>query len=226
MNKKTKQFDISLFDFNQLWLQYSIEYTYESDRSNCECDSICRCSKIIDQKIVSIDINSLVNKVANRLDKKRKEDLYFIERILVINKVYIKDNWEIEIGNGYYGQEVREINIDISINQSINNNIIEFFKLQTLKEKIEYILNLEYGYLLEDCKDKVWTLETAKYDDVIFGQKDHYIKLDMSVVETYKNRELPIGISLFSMGKYRLIDGYHRGLAAQGKETVELFVGS
>jgi hypothetical protein len=64
-----------------------------------------------------------------------------------------------------------------------------------------------------------------KYSDLLFGQTNHYKRLDSAVVDTYKDIDYERGIVVKEGDKYRLIDGYHRCAAAKGSKTIKVFVG-
>ncbi|MEK6832751.1 MAG: hypothetical protein AABY32_01775 [Nanoarchaeota archaeon] len=198
--------------FNKNFRCY-VDIDYDTER-NCDkkgCGSICRCQKIINPRITGIkNIQELVDSFTKNLSTVLK---YAIERILVINKIYDTDCWDVIITSGYYGEEIDGVcimnpfanNIDKQINQikNLNDNDI-----------IRKILEFEYGYVLPILINKSFQLLTVNKDLIIFGQTKYYKKIDTSI---YKNYQGISGIAVKKDDKFRLIDGYHRTAANKNK---------
>jgi hypothetical protein len=197
--------------------------TYNSE-SHCECygchdEGICRCRTIVDAKVTEIPkSDEIVSRLWPYADL---IDLYCIERILSLNSIWDINAWEVEICGGYYGQEVDGI---VFSNAAACDNLIEtLLKLDKDSDKIEFVLNLEYGYILNCLKNLTWEAIEVPFDKLIFGQEDHYVKLNKDAMLVYGQWCLPRAICLEHDGMYKVADGYHR--AASGGGNVMVYVG-
>lgn len=215
------------------------DYYISNDCDSYGCDSICRCSKIEDIHVVSVNVIGMVdylyeiyfdNSKSSRRNRKIDNVLgditddinyYTIDRILRINKVYICDNWNIKICNGYYGEEIEDITLCDDISIKIENELDIAFNILDLSKRIEYLLELEYGYLLDELKDKKYELSIINKSDIIFGSKSQYKKVKDMDLTFYNNLYKSYrGIVIEKDTKYKLVDGYHRCLSTSGKIKV------
>lgn len=211
-------------------ITYDIIGGYDCANRGCHDEGICRCFRIDSVDIENVDINSIVltiydnifnvksteykrdvklNKILFGYDK--EADLYFIDRLCRIYKIYEEDAWEPEYGSGYYGDEVYKIKLTKSKSDVLTQKIEELFSIQNLKEKCEFILKEEYGYLLDNIKDKSYQIIEVSISDIIFGQDIYQKKIDKNL-DFYldKNFTLIKGVCLKDNNKWRVIDGYHR----------------
>ena len=227
--------------------RYHTDYNYNDFRdcksSFCGEEGICRCGIIENAHIISVNIPSMVDEIYkthfdDTLSTKRNStinsilggvskeiDIYTIDRILRINKVYKPSNWEVKVCSGYYGQEIDDIILDYSVGVKIEEQIHKAFDLNDIKSRIEYLLILEYGSILPDIKDLTYSVETIERDNIIFGGDRHYRKVNTKSLEYYsdKNYNGIRGIALFKNSKFRLIDGYHRSSTSENR-TIKLLV--
>lgn len=219
-----------------------IEYDRETSCEESGCDTICRCSIIVNSKIESIDINSIIesiyyeyfdkseqtkrdlklNSILNGIDK--TIDLYTIDKILRINRIWDKENWEINISNSYYGEEVDSVTLCKSVAEKIENQLDKVLFIDDLSKRTEYLLNLEYGYILPQLIGKNYKLETIKKEDIIFGSDGHYRKIQTEDLEHYsdKNYSNIRGVVTQKDDKYKLIDGYHRCFSTKKTDVLVL----
>ncbi len=219
--------------------------TYESyscESYGCEEEGICRCAQIDHVQIISVDLQILSQELFKRIfDKSKKTfrdnkiteilygfnpdliNLYCIDRILSINKLWDESNWQPIISSGYYGEELADLVIKPPLFENINEQFTEVFDLESLEDKILYLLKLEYGSVLDSLKDRKFEILQINTIDLIFGQKSHFTKVKNKNVDYYKNYSLPRGLAIESKGKYRVIDGYHR-LTSINYDKVTLFV--
>lgn len=214
------------------------DYYVSNDCEAYGCDSICRCSKIEDLHITSVDVINMTdyiyelyfnNSKSSKRDRRINNiignitddiNYYTIDRILRVNKVFDIDNWDINICNGYYGEEVEDAILIESVAVKIENQLGEAFNINELSRRIEYLLKLEYGYLLDTLKGKNYEFITIDKSDILFGSKSQYRKvknMDLSYYKAYKSFR---GIVIEQNNKYKLIDGYHRCLSSDGKIKV------
>lgn len=228
--------------------RYNTEYDYSDYRDcsahGCDDEGICRCGIIEDAHVVSVNIPNMVNEIHanyfdNTLATKRNStinnilggvskeiDIYTIDRILRINKVYEPSNWDVQVCGGYYGQEIDDVILEDSVAQKIENQLEEAFNIIGLTERIEYLLMLEYGKILPELKDRKYSVETHERDSIIFGSDEHYRKVNTKSLDHYSDKNYTgiRGIALSKGDKLRLIDGYHRSSASENM-MIKLLIG-
>jgi hypothetical protein len=158
-------------------------------------------------------INSVLGNITDDIDK------YTIDRILRINGVYKTSNWEILVCGGYYGQEIDQVILDDSLALKIDKQLEEAFEIIDITKRIEYLLTLEYGYILPELKDCKYEADTIERDKLVFGSDGHYRKITSEDLSHYsdKNYDSYRGIVMSKGNEYRLIDGYHRCFASENK---------
>ena len=202
-----------------------VEYDYK--RSGCTCnDWPCRCTTIRNRWVEDININKVMSSIliCNFKSKNLTEiDLYCFDRICRVNHIWDKECYEIEVKPGYYGEEIGGVFFE-----NEEKVVIEFDKLLTLKsdiDKIKYILELEYGYVInsiENCHNVSITDCDPKL--VIAPQKEYYHRLEKNVIESYKDYKIPCAVCKKNGDKYLIVDGYHRVSANKDKESIEIIV--
>jgi hypothetical protein len=82
--------------------------------------------------------------------------------------------------------------------------------LQSLKEKVEYILQLEYGFILDSIKDCEFEITTIKTSDLVFPQKTHLEKVKKAAIYKGLKKDNILGVCFFDGKQYKIIDGYNR----------------
>ena len=245
MANSTKQ------DLNMLKLDYtySTDYNYHTEHScessGCYDEGICRCGQIEDTYVNSVNLSSLTREIyfqfipENVKSRKRETriseilyggpivDQYCIYRILVINKAFDTSYWEVNICGGYYGQEIDDVTIDASILFKINEQCEKLFQLETLSEKLRYVLELEYGFLLDDVKDCEFELISIYKNHIDFKKlnQNHINNVKMEDLSHYNisNYDLPRGIVRGEIDNYKVIDGFHRIIASDDKNSFVVF---
>ena len=218
--------------------RYSITYRHYGDysckESGCDDEGICRCFSITSVEIESVDVKNITDKIftelypdENKAQHKRERKLtslifdydidlinrYCIHRILSINKVWDKDNWTPRWSGGYYGDEVDSIELLDSVYSKILFDIDTMIEMDGIEDKINYVLALEYGYIIDNIKGKSYTSEIVDKEDLVFGQENHLRKVSKNKYDYYSDshyRDIPRGVAYFDNGKWRVIDGYHR----------------
>ena len=216
---------------------YSVEYeqngNYSCAESGCDDEGICRCYKITEVIINWINLQSITTSIFKEItqsniqhDREKKltsimydydVDIvtkYCINRVLTINKIWNVDNWEASWSGSWYGDEIDSVNIISSCLNKISNDISNILDLETMEDKINYVLLLEYGHLLEKIKDKKYSIIEVNKSDIFFGQKKHYEKVQQSMLEYYSDGSydstIPRGVCCWDGQKWRVLDGYHR----------------
>lgn len=192
---------------------------YDTNRCYKEGHSYCSCATISNARIKSIDIKGLAKECASLTDS--PIDAYCVDRVLHINyKIKDTRNWEPDISRGYYGEECNGAYLDKDVQETLVANMTELFSHTSLRDKIFYVLTLEYGYLADIIKDaKDFEIVNVSKEQLIIPNKNYARRLNMEMVDGYADHKLPIGIYLNAGTKikndeqYRVVDGYHRSTA-------------
>jgi len=214
---------------------YNIRHSCEE--SGCHEDGICRCGRITDLRAIHVNCSSVVQNIVNYCYPELKKDnafIYFVDRIVRAHKVYDTSIWSLTACGGYYGQEVDEVRLDLETSNEIQS-VCDICSAACLSKEygpaIELVLSLEYGLVLDSLKDRKWTIEKVKIDDVLVGNPEHMRKVDLKIVKEYQintiHKKLPVAICIHSdspTSPYRLFDGYHRYTAATNKKSREIYI--
>jgi hypothetical protein len=207
--------------------------SYSCEESGCNDEGICRCYMIDEVTINSVDITRLTQNIFDQLntdDSQYRRDKkitsliynydsdminkYCIHRILTHRKVWDVDNWKSEIIGGYYGQEVGDVLIKKELFDKVNDDIKNIYQLDTLEDKINYVLKLEYGYILDQIKDRKYEVISIDKEDLEFGQSNHHKNILHKKIDYYSDKKYlensVRGIAYWQSGKWRVVDGYHR----------------
>lgn len=216
------------FQYDGVYVDYG--YTYDCENYGCDEEGICRCGSIHNERVESVDVSLLVKKIYDDFFEKGKAanrnnainevlygigkdiDIYTIDRILRSYKIWENENWDIEVEDGYYGQEAGDVKIKESIADKIEEELWTIFSLPSLKEKIEYLLKVEYGKVLPELSNCSYESILIDKDDVLFGVEKHLNKVMKKDLDFYsdKNYSGIRGIVVKSGDKWRIVDGYHR----------------
>ena len=163
-------------------------------------------------RLVSANLESLAKKLTTT-----DFDTYCVERILTHYGLYDNGKWTFDVREYYYGDEVfgaKPIYV-----QEIGQTIDSCLRLSD-NEKIPFILELEYGYLLNEVKNKSWSIRVVKREDIRFGSQYHKTE----PVERYEEYKLPVCVTIDTPEGLTIIDGYHRLLSVQ-KDKFSVIVG-
>jgi hypothetical protein len=220
-------------------LKYVVNYEYET-RYSCEesrCDDICRCMEIINPRVESVNISDLVDifydeivpndPVSVKRNKKIDHifqigdsellDKYCIHRILTMWEVWENRLYTFEVVGGYYGDEVESV--ELLDYDNILASCREVYKLNTWKEKIEFVLELEYGEVIYKIENvKLIRIKGGELGDL---NMNHFNKIKKLSYYNSENYLLPRGIVRKSGGgKYSIVDGYHRIKSSDLEEII------
>jgi hypothetical protein len=172
--------------------------------SDCCYGDYCRCGVIENARVKSIpDVLNLFYSNESEINR------YCIDRILTNFKIWNKELWDVNVCGGYYGQEIDSVTFSKS--SEVDGHIGSLSSLVDIRSKVEYVLNLEYGFLLDSVKDKNWEFRDIHWSQLVFGNDNYRRKLDDN--SYYDDYKLARGICLQSTSdnkEYKLIDGYHR----------------
>ena len=213
--------------FERTNLQYEVDYDYE--RSQCTCNAYedgdyCRCTTIERAWVESINVKLVIKKLYDKYCKDHSEiNEYCFDRICSAFKIYDKDYYEVESCGGYYGEEIEGVYFENE--KKVVEAFNEVLEFDSDIEKIKFVLELEYGYLLDKVKSAtVAYILPVPTRHITLPQQEYFVKLDREVIEDYKNRKLPIAVCLESGGWYKLVDGYHRFVANKDRATNKIIV--
>ena len=218
--KKTEVSQISLFNELNSWDSYSIaDYSYERSRCNCSED-YCRCTQIISTKINSIDyklFTSKLIKLINNHYELSEIGKYTLYKLIQFQNISEED-FEVNVCAGYYGEEVNGVafqkaaELEIEIKKLINLSDIE---------KIKYILELEYGYLLPVLENiSTAEIKTIKLSSIKLRQDDpiNYVKIKDCSNFYGADYSYPRAILFANF----LVDGNHRMFEAKKLKLQEV----
>lgn len=202
--------------------QYDVEIDWESSRHclSAGCEGVCRCATIDYSEIEadSIDLEYISSYFLLRQD--RESILHYcVERLLTtFVKAYDPDAWTVGITNGYYGEEIDEVLLEImGQDQGIFLDLLEMSNV----DRIKHILTQEYGYLLPEIEQKTRaSIKKVSITDVVPVQNAYPKQVSPDV---YGERELPVAVCIkTSAGKYRIIDGHHRYASAMARDLTKI----
>lgn len=213
--------------FERTNLQYETDYDYI--RSECTCNAYedgdyCRCTTIERAWVESINVKLVIKKLYDKYCKNHSDiNEYCFDRICSAFKIYDKNYYEVESCGGYYGEEIEGVYF---CNESkIVDAYLQVLAFETDIEKIKFVLELEYGYLLDKVKNctlaYIFPVATKAIE---LPQQEYFVRLDKDVIADYKNRKLPIAVCIECGGRYKLIDGYHRFVANKDRATNQIII--
>ncbi len=221
-------------EFERTNLQYETEYDY--DRSECTCNAYergdyCRCTTIEHAWIERIYLKDIIAKLYQRHCADESEmNEYGFDRLCSIFKLWDKGRYEVETCGGYYGEEID--GVYFTDEEKLVAAFKKFLLLPTDIDKIKYLLELEYNYLIEKV---VYTssayITDVPTDKVRLPQHEYFVKLSKEVIEDYRERKLPVAVCIRkkdryidAFDEYVLIDGYHRFIANKDSATSRIVV--
>ena len=234
MSVKVVKTKIIIPKFERTNLQYEVEYDYE--RSQCTCNAYerndyCRCTTIERAWVEEVNVKLVIRKLYTKYCKEPSEiNEYCFDRICSAFRIYDKDYYEVESCYGYYGEEIGGAYFEDE--EKIVEAYNELLELKSDLEKIQYVLRLEYGYLIDRvlCATSA-TIEEVSTEKIKLPQREYFVKLSKKVIEDYKDRKLPVAVCIKNKDRfydafdtYTLVDGYHRFVANQDRKTNKIIV--
>jgi hypothetical protein len=210
-------------------LKYDYDVQFSCPEAGCYIEGICRCGYITNTSLTRVDVSKISLKIYSEIfdkslstkrhnainslfDISEEIEKYTIDRILRINKIWKPEFWQINVCHGYYGQEIDDIVIDEDIVQTINKQLEKAFEIDNLSQRIEYLLELENGFLLDNLKSKKYSIDYINRNDIIFSNPEHHSKVLLDELDHYSDKNYTgiRGIVKKDGDKCRVIDGYHR----------------
>lgn len=214
-------------------IDYDTEYS--CDEYGCNEERICRCSVISNAQVVGVKFSDLNKKIFdeyrdNSISTRRNNQLnlllhnitynidwYTVNRILVTNKLFLSDSWNINVFNGYYGQEIGQVTINKELAKKIDTEINKALEILDLQKRIEYLLTIEYGGVIPELKNCKWEEIEVDLDKIYYGNtrhRDNVLSKDLYYYSDSQYKGIR-GIVIDKFGGYQLIDGYHRCLSTK-----------
>ena len=229
-------------DFKYM-VSYDYDTIYSCEESGCNEEGICRCGHITNTYLNKVDVSAIVTNIYseifdNSISTKRHNAInslwgiseeiqkYTIDRILRVNKIWKPQFWDINVSGGYYGQEIDEVVLIEDVVLKINSQLERAFQIDNLSERVEYLLTIENGFILDNIKDKKYHISVIDIDDIIFSNTEHKRKVVIEELEHYSDRNYSCirGIVKKDGLKFKLIDGYHRLSKTENKLVKVLVV--
>jgi len=186
-------------------LKNYVEYDLETYETGSDYDCYTHIERVI---LTEADLESIARDITTN-----DFDAYCAERIMTHFSWYDDDMWDFDWRTYYYGDEVFGAKPE---NLTEVSDTIDRCLALPEDERIPFLLELEYGYLLDVVKNRTWVIETIDKEDIIFGSQYHKTE----VIERYKNYTLPVCIVLETPEGLTLIDGYHRFVVNEDKKIL------
>lgn len=195
-------------------IEWCLDISYERTTGyfGCYCEGSCSCTIL-----ENIDFVIPENGLFLYENIMRKDDIYLycLEKIAQLLQFYDKNNYEIIINKGYYGEEITGVEF---YNKNLLVEHLEAIENKNDTELMEYILEMEYGYILNRFKNAQYTVKHIDVNDLRFSNNEYFKKISNKTNNHYRNISLKdkiLGIYYYDGVKYNLIDGYHRLVAAK-----------
>lgn len=232
-------------------INHSFSRSYSCKSSGCKEEGICRCSKVIDFKMDSVEMSKLPQIIYSRYfieddmedyqvrDLKLEKliwggnvNMYCIDRIARKMQLWDINKYEPKISHGWYGQEFDGIYLKQDLELELKQHLSMFIYSKSVKEKIDYALQFEYnGELIDSVKNSDYDITTISIEEIDFSginQKHIQNIHGCGKLEYYSpdNYRLPRGIVKKIGNKYRILDGYHRIINSSlyGVDKLNVFI--
>lgn len=216
-------------DIDLQWIvDLNYEHNYSCSASGCDEEGICRCGTITNESIESYDVSKISKfiydeiynddsiqakrdyKISNILGNITKDlNLYTIDRIC--RKYKIWNNFNIKIQASYYGEEIGSVTLSKNFQKELEKELELALSIDNIKDRVEYLLILEYSDLIERVKNREWEILDVSLDAIMTGNKSHIKNVfnGNNYYSEYKKDEIH-GVVIIENGNLKLIDGYHR----------------
>ncbi len=175
--------------------------------------------KFEDNSIRSADLEAIAREAFGASDP---FTIYALDRLLRIEKVYDPESWIL------YSEAPAQPQLERLISERLlsQSSLLPTFNHN---KQVEFILEREYGFLLDEVQGLHWQIEEVDLAALSLGATAHLEKLDQEALARYQSRTLPLGIAIPRLNdeRLRVIDGYHRITAARqaGVDSAEVIVG-
>lgn len=219
-------------DHNFRYADIDATYDYDCKDKDCECrhGGYCRCATYENIEITSVNLKDIRSTLLSKSSKRKNAVStsnttfidYCIDRILRYHKAYDPELWEVSVCPGYYGEEIDGYHF--SAMNDLIHNVVKMIKM-SVNNRIRYVLELEYGHILESLQTARFSEHTVSPDKITWGNPEYMMKkASRENLEYYKDHDLPVAICSMEGEKYKIIDGYHRFCANKDKKEVNIIV--
>lgn len=237
---------------NLLYTGISIDYQYNNSHlNNCQSRGdinnaewqlkSCRCLKIENVQVTRININEIVDELIKQIFNNSKKSRrlnninwifgisfsiqkYTIDRILRNNRIWEKDSYLIVIRDGFYGQEISGVFLKDHIAENIEKQLSKALEINSLSDRIKFLLELEYGEITQHLSNKKYRIITINRGDIIFPNKFWKDSVERKDLSFYRKYNSILAIVLKTGNKWEVIDGYHRLSANKDKLDKNILV--
>lgn len=214
---------VGTFLGDSLYYYCEVDYDYIRDCRTSECDSICRCARISNAHIKSVDTCRLVADLTKTCKIKDPLDQYCLSRIATHGPLADLACYRVQVGAGYYGDEIESVRLDSTATATVVRDFMKVLARTDSKSKVLDTLEYEYGYVLPKLQTiNSVAISSIPIGQILIGQTEHYRRLNRTVVQRYQEQKdsyfakLPQVVVLQTQpNQYNLIDGYHRLAAAR-----------
>lgn len=180
--------------------QYIVDYDYkrtDCDGSCREYNDYCRCTKLYDAKVKSVNgIYEYILDFGESIEQK-----YILDRLYSIHKMYDCYNYDVQIGGGYYGQEI----YGVTFNEfdKLCENLDRLFCMD-FKSAILALFELEYNFIPDFILDLKFEISKfpLNYINPVMTKKNN--------INCILNCDIPIAVIYYDGNKHSIIDGNHR----------------
>lgn len=210
-----RNFETNIIAFEESDDTYDFVETNYYRATNCKeygCDYICRCSRIEDLSIESVNYNTIMNQVTQKIQD--PIILYCIQQITYKSGIDV-DSFEVVVCGGYYGEELQNPIFNHKDKACLIENYKKLLTMINSADQVKYILELEYGHILPALKkmNKV-EIKNINPKEISLGNEDYHKKINLMNLKKYKEYQGIYGVCIQNKNNLRLIDGYHRVTAA------------
>jgi hypothetical protein len=215
------------YDFKK-FITFQINYICECSEY-CSVEGVCRQNKITDIQIQYINLHAIAEKIFSFIHNIRSQqfmrqdklsellngfnhrlEIYGIERLLNNAKVYDINKWTYNVANGYYGQEIDSVWLSEDTLNELEDRIFKYTSYEDIKNKIEFLLKCEYGYVLPELLNCKYRISRISISEVYFGNLKRFNQSVNKNIYKSRNQENIMGICIRQNDVYKVIDGYNR----------------
>jgi len=203
-------------------LNYRIDADYETDYTHIEgCDGCyCSCSTIHDAHVSEVGPLTLFHLVDEYYVMGSDKEKSQFHKLLAwrflsccFRKLDVKSMFSVSVVQGYYGDEIGDINMDsLTTWDTLDKELAAFNSIST-SNKVRHLLTREYGLLSPNASNvKKWTLKQIPTKSVVFEKETIPYSENPYTILFLHQKQVPMpGIICIPAGKkYTLIDGHHR----------------
>ena len=141
------------FKYKDYTIYIDVDYSCVYADKPCECSDMCRCSTIVSYNITDV-IVGVTRKEGVGKKAKTVKDVFLSNQVHDIIHPKVEELVDINIVNGYYGQEIYRTYHKDAIT-TIVRNIIDLYTTNNSDKLYDTVMNMllvEYGYVAPAIK--------------------------------------------------------------------------